>query len=325
MTIRCTFLGAVALLSLVAACDEYRYDACFGDPAGVVADDAGICAFPDGRVPCRADDECGGAGPRCDLLAGDCVECLEGADCGSGVCDPATKTCSGCSDNAECPLASASRCDVATAECAACQRDDDCDLIAGKPVCSAGACVGCTPETEEAACGAFSCDPATQQCTQTLRGSRGLCSACVSDSECGGDVPGTLRCVPVHYDGASRGAYCMLDQQTLSVDACPRPYIVSEPLTSLGGVASEYCLHAQQQTSCEAILDFRQSCTGEAQCGADDLADGRCEDNGAGTRCSYECAGNDDCRAGFKCNTGASPAYCCTNAPSSPSDPCHVE
>jgi len=66
---------------------------CSGDAQCTTADKL-LCRVESGRcVACRIDGDCPAAGKsRCDA-AGDCVRCLTGADCASGVCEPNGHVC----------------------------------------------------------------------------------------------------------------------------------------------------------------------------------------------------------------------------------------
>src|SRR5690606_35294429 len=160
-------------------------------------------------------------------------------------------------------------------------------------------------------------------CTETPRGTRGLCASCVSDSECGETASGKLRCLPVSYQGAERGSYCMYDKATLTLEACPLPYYGTVAALSLGGVASEYCIHEYNRTTCEAILGFLSSCESADECGAEGVDDAVCADDGGGLSCSYECAADKDCRSAAKCNLSDSVGYCCTASSGDPTNPCY--
>jgi Cys-rich repeat protein len=296
-------------------------------------------AIPDGVVlACTGTGDCRDPVPLCHTDQGICVQCLEDTDCADGVCDPHSHTCVQCTDDAHCPDSTchpptgtcvdcvedadcpdpgASHCDLTTHSCSPCAGDAHCAHLDSLPSCHEGTCVQCTPDTEAEACPGTSCDPATLTCTEVSVGSVGLCQPCTADSECesGVAVGGTTRCVPIMFQGESRGHVCLLDQDS-TADGCPQPYASTREVTSAAGVTgSTYCYPPESLTTCEAIIDFSSPCSTSESCGDDALNDGLCRDDGPGDRCTYACGGDTACPDGFKCRSGASPRYCCTNTP----------
>lgn len=234
-------------------------------------------------------------------LCGDCSD-------GTPYCDAASETCVACLETPQCGNAEASRCEAGA--CVACEGDSDCEHVAGKGRCAAGACVECTTTTEEEDCGTKACNPATKACGTIDRGTQGNCEPCEADSECG-EFGGTLRCVPMEFQEAPNGSYCLVDKATAAGMACPRQY--PDPLVteSVGGTAATYCSPIAALTTCEAVLGFKDTCATDADCGEGGLSDGLCRDDGAGLKCTYECQGSDDCANGANCSTDL-PKYCCT-------------
>jgi hypothetical protein len=238
--------------------------------------------------------------PVCDAAPGQCVACTSGeaALCtGAGqVCASGGTTCVACNTNAQCPSASASVC--ASNACTSCMSDADCAHVSGAPVCNAGTCVACTPGTEAARCGETACDPETLTCTGTARGSLATCRACRADSECRAN----RKCVPVPFQGAASGFYCMQDA---SVD-CELPYRgAALRVSSRSGEApSAYCAHNTAVTSCEAIVALTSdvACTtgsAETACGKG----ARCERvGGVSNRCTYACSVAGECPSFYACN-----------------------
>ena len=71
-------------------------------------------------------------------------------------------------------------------------------------------------------------------------------------------------------------------------------------------------------TTCQALEDYRDKDCGmtlgdaaDAMCGLPGVADGLCRNREATiNRCTYVCAGDDDCVSGQVCNTGVTPGVC---------------
>jgi hypothetical protein len=246
-------------------------------------------ASDDATFDASACGECGGATPYCDAVNETCVACLEAAQCGS---------------------AEASRCEAGA--CVECEGDNDCDHIDGKARCAAGECVACTTTTEEEDCGPKACNPVTKACGTIDRGSQGNCEPCEADSECGVSGDAVLRCVPLEFQDAPHGSYCLIDKATATGMMCPRKFPSSLLADSVNGTAATYCSPVASLTTCEALVGFKDTCTTDADCGAEGLADGLCRDDGAGLKCTYKCSASDDCSEGINCSTDA-PAYCCTD------------
>ncbi len=309
-------LASVPTFALVlGACVLERVDLCAEDPTRPGCGDAG----PDAAYGCAEGDPCPSHVPVCN--AGLCIGCDGNEDCarfGEGSKCNAAGACVTCLDASECASDQACVAGTCAADCVA---HADCAGRADRPSCDVktGDCVGCTPDSEEVACGLNSCDPSSLQCTSTPRGSRGLCMPCVADSECATIADtGTLRCVELHYESASRGRYCLVDRSTTSGGICPNRFAEPIEVSSVGGVAATYCFPPETLTTCEAILDFGATgCDSDAQCGADDLgSDGLCRDDGAGKMCTYGCGRDIDCPAGFVCNDSGATSYCCTGTSS---------
>lgn len=265
-------------------------------------------------VECRVADDCAAFAPRVTCEAHACVQCVTDKDCDSPNPHCEEGACVACIDNAECTDRLRAQCGESH-QCEPCTADPQCAHLAATPVCdeNTGACVACTPDTETTRCGGTSCDPSAFQCTKTILRSLGSCEACVSDSECLASSSGTRRCVPVDYMGSSL-SYCLIEKSTAPGEICPPRFAETRSLQSAGGVTAEYC-GILANVTCEAIADFRSTCVTDADCGAPSFAaDGLCREDGAGSKCTFRCAGDSDCSEGFVCNIGESPPYCRTSS-----------
>lgn len=122
---------------------------------------------------------------------------------------------------------------------------------------------------------------------------------------------GTLRCVPMQFDGALHGSYCLRDLESYrgAIDdpaaPCPERMVSTRAERSVFGTEATYCFVRETITTCEAVVGFGDLCPGgDADCGASGLDDASCQ---AG-RCTYECLGASDCGSGL-C-VGGGPSYC---------------
>lgn len=296
---------------------------------------APICIEATGAcVQCRNALDCA-PGEHCLVATGQCVGCLDVSHCAgrasASFCEPATNECSGCRDGVDgdcnnvpglnvCQLGTCVQCagtrraacgETAAAcgasfSCEGCKADADCQRFS--KVCdeATGSCVACTVDSEAAQCGGKSCNPATHACTQTDRASVELCSRCVADSECKPDH----RCIPMNFQGASRGGYCM----KRVTGGCSPPFGVPIKRASLSGAAAEdYCGISEGKTSCEAVLALRSDrvcADGQAsQCGAEGAVCGNVN-HLTPPRCSYACDVSAECPAPFPCPMSGMDKYC---------------
>ncbi len=295
-----TLLALSMIFLFAAACGSASC------PSGFVASEGGWCLALDAGADARPDGEAD-AGP-CGGCSGD-----------TPVCDETSNRCVGCVQDTQCTDPAAPRCNTESNTCSPCMDDDQCARFSDTPVCETGTgvCVECTEATQETSCppievgrpiGNRMCNLSTFECQGTL----GFCQPCVSDEECiTTDEVGVRRCVPLEFNGASRGNYCMLDlasHQTATDDPsanCPPRQFAQRMRTSLGGVEALYCVIAEADTTCEAILSFRDACaedTATDDCGVPGLDDGVCRQMGSTFACTYECAGSNDCRNGAACD-----------------------
>ena len=250
---------------------------CSGDTP-VCDTDAQTC------VACLEDANCSGDTPVCDTDVQACVGCLESTDCSGDtpVCDTGAQTCVGCLEDADCPTAQNARCDQATLSCAPCTQASEC-TEAGQNQCVSGACVECTQATQDQDCATTACLP-DNSCGQVERQTRTTCQSCAADDECIADH----RCVPLRFQGNEYGSYCLKIAST----GCVVPYSVPISRESVSGVSAEdYCGINETLTTCPAVLDYRnsESCSGDDECGADNLQDGQCETLLVGDRCTIPC------------------------------------
>lgn len=200
---------------------------------GYTCNDAAICER------CASEDFCGelclecrGSTPYCDMRPGkvfhECVECTEDSQCPNGRCDPITKTCKGCNDNADCP--GTGRCDLATALCVGCNDDTDCP---DRQVCDVPSsnCVQCTRDEH---CGPNQvCSPASNTCVECNQNSdceRGkacsnnACVTCSSNDSCAGNscncCPEGTRCAAPSPGAPPSCVECTTDSQCAEGKTC---------------------------------------------------------------------------------------------------------
>ena len=217
-------------------------------------------------VQCKENSHC--TDGVCDTTADVCVACLADTDCTDGRClvdpaDSANNACVACLDLNDCTDPAASRCGASNT-CEACVDDADCADISNR--CSAGVCVECTIATEATDCAGKSCDPATNACTTTDVGSVGVCEACVADSECETDY----GCVPMNFDNMALGGFCLKNSTAAN---CTAPFSEGLSRTSLSGSNATWCALDETLTTCAAVLEFGATCTDDADCGINGVAD----------------------------------------------------
>lgn len=268
---------------LVGQCVECDVTADCASPAAARCD-ANAC------TTCTSDDDCTRFAdtPSCateGALAGQCVACVEDADCtdpGAARCDAETHTCAPCTDRAQCAGTGANE-------------------------CAEGTCVACTEDTAATHCGANSCDPVAMECTSTPRNSLGSCQPCLSDTECFGDA----ACVPMLFEGATRGHYCLDRPPVGGCAANEAPYrvAIADRASRSGAGAAAYCGINEDLTTCEAVRGAGEPCVeGSDTCGPGGLC-AFVGPAGAGSfTCTYACSLSAECRV-----TGA--LSLCTDLP----------
>jgi outer membrane exchange protein TraA len=132
-----------------------------------------VCNLPTFTcVECNANSQCS-TGKVCNLPTFTCVECTSDNQCANGRCDPATYTCRGCNDDADCPQTG--HCDSTSNTCTGCNDNTDCPngRVCDLPTSS---CVECTRNED--------CSP-TQVCSLEFK----QCRACTPADGCKDDEP----------------------------------------------------------------------------------------------------------------------------------------
>lgn len=258
----------------------------------------------------------------CDTSSGDCVECTANDDsaCTSQdeVCTDGGKICVECNLSEDCDLVTKPFCDGHS--CRGCMNNAECE---GGTVCrtSTGECVECVPNqdnpAQESCANGNACNPVTFTCTGQPRRSIGFCGQstlpdvgvvrCVSDSEC---IAGH-RCVATEFPAQTPyGNYCLEQKDSGS---CPNRSAAKRAATSTLGVPGSYCFPNDTFTTCEGVLDFKNVCDEDADCGATGVSDGLCVDSA----CSYGCDSRRDCSGSTEtknnCIGPGSAQYCNPN------------
>lgn len=206
-----------------------------GDPAKICIEATKTC------VACTADAGTCAAGELCDVLRGECVQCLTNADCkdpSASVCDVTSHTCQGCKEaNAM-----------------------DCSHIEGKQVCLESKCVQCTKD-KLAACLVQqsptktvqnACHALTHTCTDDEVKKTPPCGECVSDAQC---TPGHV-CVAMTFGGQPIAGkwYCQPVLDGLNCSA-KRPYVVlANNQVTVDDDRADIC--TLRTSSCSAQSDY---------------------------------------------------------------------
>ena len=283
---------------------------CLTPPERVPPRDAGVDAVSDEPDVGGVDDvtlaedlldhdappPCGGCAGElvCHVDTGSCVECVTGADCASGVCEPVSTTCVDCIDPSSCVSASASRC-ADNFECTSCLVDDDCAHISDRTACANGTCVACTA-TNDTGCDGNACNPRTLTCTSTPIRSLETCEPCVTDNEC---ATGWF-CVVMEFDTQVRhngeSGYCLRVLDQSPCEPGTRVTTMSQLPSIDDPTIRSFCSPRQNLTTCEALLDWRKDCETDDDCGAEP-GDARCAElDGLSEKlCTYPCQDPSDC------------------------------
>jgi hypothetical protein len=280
-------------------------------------------AMEDPDVPCG-----GCAAGVCDVISGDCVECLgdDATTCtvdGENAC--VGNECVACDSSDDCTSLTAPECNGSNA-CVPCTGPEACEGRTGTTVCDVagdGACVECVTNAD---CGTGEgCVPETHTCRNFVPRDASLCGDCVADEEC----PVGQLCIPMMYDDPATtaadpvfaGNHCLWRSDASGPGpggACStiRPYVATRSVTSVDDVTTNVCVLAV--STCEAHEDFRDSempctldATGDALCGREGVPDAVCRMlDAAANLCTVYCVSDTDCRAGVTCDTGVSPGQC---------------
>ncbi|RMG18597.1 MAG: hypothetical protein D6729_06840 [Deltaproteobacteria bacterium] len=237
-------------------------------------------------VPCQDDSDCDGdpGGPVCRVETGECVACLEDADCivGTGrVCDPSTFTCTGgtrCVTDAGCQGLPTGRCDDRLQLCVECLSSADCKPVGSTCDLAARRCrppVACTSDAECAATPETPvCDPGT-----------GYCVECVADGDCANPeaVCAGGVCDAGPPSGGRPGSPCASYSDCEAASVHPPDqfrYFCLEP----GDVGLPWQWY---QGYCIGLCDTDADCPAGSKC--------------LGGGCWDQCDTDADCRAGYAC------------------------
>lgn len=211
---------------------------------------------------CTSDADCSTASPtepRCDVIPGQCEECVSDNHCGDGNgCTTDTCVDNEC-DNAS--LAAGDPCSTGVCdgeavdpECVNCLEDEDCDV--GAPNCDTDTnlCQGCVTDGD--------CDD-SNECTIDA------CDAttCIYDAVAEG-----VACAGGVCDGASNGAVCV---ECVETDDCTGadPVCDTDNDICVECLANEDC--GGETPACDTATNVCVGCLSDADCdGADECSDG---------------------------------------------------
>lgn len=298
-----TLLAVAALAVAATGCPE-EVDLCAD---GQVRNAAGECVDPpggqdggstDGGGPEVDAGPCGGCdGGLCDGTR--CVGCLSHADCDADeYCNPATDECTtGCRDDDGCTDPAAPICNAGTCE-AGCSGPADCARFTAQPFCDGeGRCVECTAD-EPCVDGSQTCDLEVGACVDVTPDTLVDCLPCTNDRQCKDD----RKCVPLEFEGAPRGHYCL--RPLVMGVGCAEPYTVDLVARSTinGAATNTYCGIDEALTTCEAVRAMQEF---------ERCPDTTCPDGGlcrqvgtlGGDRCTIPCAAADQCLPGSNAET----------------------
>ncbi len=212
-------------------------------------------------VECLDDTECSGnmatgdagAATTCDEARHECVRCLDDADCMGGVCKVDMSSSSGnvcveCLVNENCggdrPI-----CDTATNECtASCTSDAECR--GDKPVCntSRNLCVECLDSSRCTDSTATQCNLSSNECVE-----------CLDDAPCAA----TNRICDLAQNTCVE---CQADAQCAArPDAATLPYCEVEDKTCVGCLNDTQCTDSDT-SRCNPVLHTCVGCTSDSQC-----------------------------------------------------------
>lgn len=238
----------------------------------------GVCKPGVGCVACAVDSHCGPgmvctnntcvpgcsaqnpacpSGLVCDSTRGQCVECLNGAQCPNAplnVCNPATGTCVQCAGNADCHDPTRPVCDPASNTCVGCLSNTDCP----NGVCNNQRCVQCLSDAQ---CRGTTprCNPTTNACVACLPGATDNCPTgqyCRPDFRCeqgcksGADCPSGV-CLPNHSCQA-----CTADQQCAAGHICQNGTCMGACSATSPCGANQTCCNGR----CESLAADRNNC-----------------------------------------------------------------
>jgi hypothetical protein len=270
------------------------------DPTPVCVEPTKTC------VACTATDRGACTAEQvCDVLRGECVECLQNADCKDArksVCEVASHTCQPCAEGSA----------------------SDCSHIEDKHVCLASECVECTKD-KLAAClvqdsptktTQYACHAISHTCTNYELRKTPPCGECVSDAQC---TVGHV-CVTMEFGGQPipEKWYCQPVLEALNCNG-ERPYIgLGRGEVTIEGETADVC--TLRMSSCSAHGHYSRKYCGldsndrpvalndggvpiapsvkgdDTLCGLPGLADGYCVEAQPGLhRCTVVCDEILDC------------------------------
>lgn len=283
---------------------------CVPDPvdSGVKLDSGPDGGPPDGGV-CEPECDEGQHCVQTQPGTFECVECRNGADCASGICNDENE-CVECASHSDCTDTAEAQCNDA-GECVPCESQAHCAARGDEnALCSEGVCVECTAG-DTSRCGGNPCRP-DGTCSEHPTG-QVACLPCVTDANCDEG----LLCVEMSFEDPVStvvGTFCQWRLDATGPGApngtCgigSQPFAQQDTRTSVDNVSSAICTLAT--TTCTALLQHRTAVDGcevpltdDDACGVEGLRDGRCRLNSGGSpRCTYPCLGTEDCQAGSTC------------------------
>jgi hypothetical protein len=100
--------------------------------------------------------------------------------------------------------------------------------------------------------------------------------------------------------GAPDGSFCMPIEP--AGGACPKGYAVPDTRNDIEGSARDFCLIAENRTTCEAFLAVGTACSGgmATECAADGAVCGTVD--GVPNLCTLPCAVTPQCPQNYTCS-----------------------
>ena len=234
-------------------------------PCGGACTDGKVCDPSDGQcVGCLDDAQCGGDTPVCDPTSRACVGCVDTSDCTGGVCNTASQTCVQCLNDDTCNGATP-RCETGSNACVACLDHPDCPSTDAAQ-CAGNSCVACsdnahcahladTPVCDGGSC--VQCTVATEDtdCARTVEGENKVFTCHPDTHTCTDTVKGSARkceaCVSDSDCDTSNNNFCV----PMSLDGTPVGSFCLQKAPSVGGCQRPYTTPLLGKTTVGGIID----------------------------------------------------------------------